>query len=84
MLFLLEYDRAAGVLVQLRLFAQEDARKANEIRLALELERLQSHVEHKIVILDAAAEADLRKTHRRYFESITSLSDPGLIAALKS
>jgi hypothetical protein len=76
MIFLIEYDRALGTLVQLKVFADEDITTATDARLELELEQMRAKVEHEIVILEAESEQQLRKTHRRYFESISTLADP--------
>lgn len=75
MIFLIEYDRAIGKLVQLKVFSDEDITIATDARLELELEQMQSSNEHEIVILEAESERQLRKTHRRYFESISALAD---------
>ena len=76
MIFLIEYDRTHGTLLQLKRFAPEESVEANQARLGLELERMGAGLEREIVILEAVSEAQLRKTHRRYFESINSLVDP--------
>jgi hypothetical protein len=76
MIFLIEYDRAIGKLVQLKVFSDEDITIATDTRLELELEQMQSSNEHEIVILEAESEHQIRKTHRRYFESISTLADP--------
>lgn len=79
MIFLIEYDRKRGALVQLRGFRSEEIASANDSRLTLELDRLGSKIGHEIVILEAESEDHLRKTHRRYFESIESLGNPDLL-----
>ena len=76
MLFLIEYDRPSGSLVQIQTFAAEDGATANKTRLALELDRLHTIRTREIVILDAESETVLRKTHGRYFESLESLANP--------
>jgi hypothetical protein len=75
MIFLIEYDRALGTLVQLKVFADDDITTATDARLELELAQMRSKDEHEIVILEAESEHQLRKTHRRYFESISALAD---------
>ena len=84
MIFLIEYDRKSGSLVQLQPFESADAASARSARAALELERMKTSLEREIVILDAESEADLRKTHRRYFELIGTLADPDSVVALKA
>jgi hypothetical protein len=75
MIFLIEYDRALGTLVQIKEFSADDLATATSVRLALELEQMRSKDEHEIVILEAESAHQLRKTHRRYFESISALAD---------
>ena len=69
MLFLIDYDRRRGQIV--RMFTYDDSRRreAEDARLALDLELRQSGVEREIVLLEAASEEALRKTHSRYFEN---------------
>ena len=76
MIFLVEYDRKRGTLVQLIAFRADEAATANSSRLSLELDRMGSEIGHEIVILEAESEDHLRKTHRRYFEQIDTLADP--------
>ena len=85
MIFLIEYDRSCGKLIQLQPFADADAAHARTRRLQLELERMSSNVGHEIVILEAASESQLRKTHRRYFEGLEQLANPdSALVALKA
>ena len=74
MIFLIEYDRTTGRLLQLREFVDANRRAADDARLELELALHQQSVEHEVVLLDAASSDALRLTHRRYFEGIESLS----------
>lgn len=76
MIFLIEYDRGSGTLSQIQAFGDMDFARANSVRLELELARLASGSAREIVILEAESESQLRRTHRRYFESIESLIDP--------
>jgi ribosomal protein L4 len=76
MIFLIEYDRALGKLVRLREFAADESATATSARLVLELEQMLSKDEREIVILEAESEEQLRKTHRRYFETISVLANP--------
>jgi hypothetical protein len=69
MWFLIEYDREAGRMVTFRRFPEDERDEANRVRLDLELQQLdQSKQTHEIVVLEAATEEALRRTHRRYFE----------------
>ena len=82
MIFLVEYDRSSGVLVQLLKFSNEKRADATRARLNLELLQMKSDLAHEIVILEAASEQNLRKTHRRYFEPIRTLADPDALIFL--
>jgi hypothetical protein len=73
MWFLIDYDRRAGKLEAIREFGDAQRREAEEARLALELQQRSAGIEHEVVLLDAANESALRKTHRRYFESLEEM-----------
>jgi len=74
MLFLIEYDRAKGKVVELSRFSESERQAANSARLNLELELNRRGVEHEVVLLEAEDEAALRRTHRRYFEDLLELA----------
>lgn len=74
MLFLIQYARDEGRLVSLTSFDDSEIESAEESRLALELECNVNGIDHEIVLLDAASEAALRRTHRRYFEDLRELT----------
>jgi len=74
MLFLIEYDRNQGRIVTLRSFLDSDKETAEESRLDLELNLNLRGVENEVVLLDAATEDALRRTHRRYFEELAELA----------
>jgi hypothetical protein len=73
MLFLIEYDRPRGSIVQLREFDDASRAVAEDARLKLELDLKRQGVEHEVVLLDAPSEEALRHTHSRYFESVVEL-----------
>jgi hypothetical protein len=73
MIFLIEYDRARGHVVQQIAFSDEQLSDAENVRLALELSLNQRRMDHEVVLLQAASEEALRKTHRRYFENMAGL-----------
>ena len=75
MLYLIEYDRSRGEIVSLRSFRNADRTAAQEARLTLELALNRQGIEREVVLLEARSEDALRRTHRRYFETLTSLSD---------
>ena len=76
MIFLLDYDRSRGVVVSLRTFPAEERHTAEEERLRLELSLRRDGLEHEVVLLEATDEDALRKTHRRYFETLSELASP--------
>jgi hypothetical protein len=71
MIFLMEYDRNAGKLVTFHQF--DDPAKAHDAQFALELDLHRKGVEHEVVLLEAENEAAIRRTHRRYFEDLSTL-----------
>jgi hypothetical protein len=77
MLFLIHYDRRAGHIVRLERFTNDQRELAAKTRLNLELELQGRRQNHEVVLLDAASEEALRKTHGRYFENVE-----GLLAAV--
>jgi hypothetical protein len=74
MLFLVEYDRALGEIATFRTFADSDRKLAEDSRLDLELALRRRGIDHEVVLLEAASEEALRRTHRRYFESLQELA----------
>ena len=77
MLFLIQYDRRAGRIVRLERFTDDQRYLAAETGLGLEIELQRRGQSQEVVLLDAASEAALRKTHGRYFEDVE-----GLLAAM--
>ena len=76
MIYLIEYNRPEGRLVTFKVFAKSEQSKAQELRLEIELDLNFRKIDHEVVLLDAANEAALRRTHGRYFY------DPGQILEL--
>ena len=74
MIFLIEYDRKRGQIVTIKKFNSSEREKAYESRLQMELELNRLGTEREVVILEAANEAALRRTHRRYFETLSELA----------
>jgi hypothetical protein len=73
MLFLIEYERVRGEIVSLQRFSDADRRQAEDVRLGLEIDLSRRGVEREVVLLEAASEEALRRTHGRYFESLGEL-----------
>ena len=76
MLFLIEYDRPSGQIVTFRKFANSEQQQAEDARLEIELALHRSGTEHEVVILEAASEEALHRTHGRYFEDLAALVNP--------
>ena len=75
MLFLLEYKRSEGRIVALKTFDDTERSKAERSRFQMELELNQKKIDHEVVLLDAADEQALRRTHRRYFEDVVQIAN---------
>jgi hypothetical protein len=73
MIFLIEYERNRGRIITFRKFDDTERQEADDARLQIELELSRLGTEHEVVLLEAATEKALRRTHRRYFESLTEL-----------
>jgi hypothetical protein len=69
-LFLMLYDRQRGQLRSLREYPDTQREHAEDERLTLELD----HPDLEVVLLEAASEADLQKTHSRYFWDVRELA----------
>lgn len=74
MIFLIEYDRDQGRIVKLETFTASDRNRAEETRLNLELDLRLKGIDNEVVLLEAATEEAMRKTHRRYFEDLAELT----------
>ena len=80
MLFLIEYNRASGEIVEMRTFDDSLRSVAEDARLELELRLNREGVEHEVVLLEAPSEEALRHTHGRYFESLAEIAREKLTA----
>jgi hypothetical protein len=78
MIYLIQYDRGAGKLIELEEFPASDKQRAEEARLNMELLLLRSNIFHEVVLLEATNQEELRKTHRRYFERLDQFMVPAL------
>ena len=74
MLFLIEYDRSESRIVTFRTFGNEQRREVANERLELELNLHRQGITHEVVILEAPTEDHIRRTHRRYFETLEQLA----------
>lgn len=76
MIFLIQYDRMGGHLVRFEKYADADRKKAKRDMLELDLKLNRNGLNHEVVILEANSEAAVRRTHRRYFETLEQLLAP--------
>ena len=74
MIFLIEYDRTTGVVIDMKSFSDDCRKAAEDARLGLELELNRSSLVREVVLLEARSEEALRRTHRRYFENLAQLT----------
>ena len=74
MIFLIEYDRPTGTLVQFRRFDDSERQIAQDARLELELKlNSQGNRYREVVLLEAPSEEAVRHTHGRYFKGLAEL-----------
>jgi hypothetical protein len=73
MIYLIHYDRSIGTLVSVRSFEDRERSAATLAKLDLEISLLGTSSVMEVVLLEAASEEHLRKTHRRYFETLNGL-----------
>lgn len=73
MIFLIEYNRNQGGIVTFRDFDDSQRLEAEDLRLGLELDLNRKGIYHEVVLLEAASEDALRRTHQRYFTDLPGL-----------
>ena len=73
MIFLIQYNRKGGRLVRFERFSDSDRKTAYDAKFDLELRLNRQDNRDEVVILEAADEAAVRRTHRRYFETLEQL-----------
>ncbi|MGE3104686.1 MAG: hypothetical protein AB7F83_03720 [Lysobacterales bacterium] len=66
---LIDFDQSSGKLLSSRTFAESERALAEKARLDLELALHAAGNMREVVILRARDEAQIRRTHRRYFET---------------
>lgn len=75
MIFLIEYNRPKGRIITFKRFKDAERLKAENTRLDLELDLNRRGLDHEVVLLEAASEDALRRTHRRYFETPRQIAE---------
>jgi hypothetical protein len=79
MIFLIEYDRPRGELVDMQTFDDSDLADAEDLRLQRELELFRAGVQQReVVILQAVDLEQLKKTHLRYFADMRMILEDGI------
>jgi hypothetical protein len=73
MIFLIEYERRIGKMISFRKFDNAERETAQNARLEMEIDLNRRGIEREVVLLEAETEEDVRRTHRRYFESLSEL-----------
>ncbi len=73
MMFLIEYDRKQGRIVTSHNFEDKQRGEAVAKRLEMELNNNRNKIDHEVVLLEAASQEALERTHRRYFASLDEL-----------
>lgn len=73
MIFLIEYNRGEGRIVTFRPFEESQRREAEDLRIQVELDLNRKAVDHEVVLLEAADEDALRRTHQRYFADLAQI-----------
>jgi hypothetical protein len=76
MIFLIKYNRTKGQLVELKVYKDVERLEAQDARLKMELDLNKKGINLEVVLLEAATEEILRRTHRRYFENLNQLLQP--------
>ncbi len=73
MLFLIEYIPREGRRVRYETFDDAERSKVDDLRFEIELDLNRRGIAHEVVILQAPSEEALRKTHQRYFETLSDI-----------
>jgi hypothetical protein len=73
MIFLLEYDRCKGKVSKFKSFASSERAQAQRERLDIEVCLHRAGVPHEVVLLEAADEQTLKRTHQRYFKTASEI-----------
>ncbi|MEX2029862.1 MAG: hypothetical protein WD906_02680 [Anaerolineales bacterium] len=74
-IFLIEYDRGAGKVISMMSFPDIKRKEAEYTRLSRELSLKLTGSDREVVLLEAANEEALRRTHRRYFDSLRTITE---------
>ncbi len=81
MIFLIEYNRSEGRIVTFREFDDSQRREAGDSRLEIELDLNRKGINHEVVLLEAASEDAIHRTHGRYFGDFGQILERGATSA---
>jgi hypothetical protein len=73
MIYLVQYDRKQGKILDKKAFPSTDRAFAQRERLTIELEFRKSGMPYEVVLLEAADEEILKRIHQRYFKSASEI-----------
>lgn len=73
MIFLIQYNRQLGKIIELIQFNESDRQNAEDTRLAMEIKLSRDCNTDEVVLLEASSEEALKKTHGRYFKDIKDI-----------
>jgi hypothetical protein len=77
MIVLIHYNRLAGEIVKLQEFEESQRTQAEDARLKMELDLIGKKDGDEVCLLEAGSIEALKRTHRRYFESLRTLTASG-------
>ena len=77
MIFLIHYDRPSGEIVKLKKFDDSQRVEAEDARLKMELDLIGKKDGDEVCLLEAGSIEALHRTHRRYFESLRTITASG-------
>jgi hypothetical protein len=75
MIFLIDYEPKTGLRREFKTFPDSERAEAQRQRLEIELGLNGERESREVVLLEAADEQALRRTHQRYFQTVEEIVD---------
>jgi hypothetical protein len=75
MIFLIDYEPKTGLRREFKTFPDGERAEAQRQRLEIELRLNGERESREVVLLEAADEQALRRTHQRYFQTVEEIVD---------
>ena len=75
MIFLIDYEPKTGLRREFKTFPDSERAEAQRQRLEIELRLNGERESREVVLLEAADEQALRRTHQRYFQTVGEIVD---------